>query len=168
MECLKCKNNNSSPTVQCDSCQRTIHTECSGLSASELKVMSLRGKRSLKFFCDNCLEGLSMLPKLNKRMDELQVTIDQLKIQIQKSANVSSNNSATSEETLINEIYERQKRANNAIFFNVPENRSPDIDTVKDIVKEVTNEELNITNVFRMGKKKQKWISCNKSNFFQL
>lgn len=41
-------------SYNCDGCSRSLHVQCSGLTASELKCMELRGGRRLKFFCQNC------------------------------------------------------------------------------------------------------------------
>ncbi|KAF0769878.1 Uncharacterized protein FWK35_00004186 [Aphis craccivora] len=47
--------------VKCDSCALSVHSKCTGLSATKVKCLSLKN-RSLKFFCDGCDQGLKELP----------------------------------------------------------------------------------------------------------
>lgn len=150
MECLKCKITGNDLPLSCDGCERKMHTECSDLSASELKVMSLRGKRLLKFYCEDCLTGVRLVPKLIKKIDELRSEVEQLKLQVEKESC-----SSFSEERVINEINERQTRMSNVMIFNLPESNSQnsDLNAVKDIVREVAQEDLHINKIFRVGKK---------------
>lgn len=45
--------------VHCDSCNRSMPAECSGLTASELRCMELK-KRNLIFYWDDCKKKRGM------------------------------------------------------------------------------------------------------------
>lgn len=148
MLCLTCNldTKDSSAAINCDSCSRSLHTKCSGLTSSELRVMELKGKRSLKFFCSECQEGFLQVPKLIKIVSELQQEITKLKSSITLS---------NSNEDILNEMAERQKRATNIIIFNLPESSVPDHDynEVSNIFKDITKEPVEIIKTTRIGKK---------------
>ncbi|KAF0704571.1 MI domain-containing protein [Aphis craccivora] len=114
--------------LKCDSCSSIVHNKFSGLSATELKCLGLKN-RILKFFCVSCDRGLKELPELKTLIKKLLVDVDNIKnITINNIIN-STNNINFSDEFVINEINERNRRANNLIFYNVEEgesNRSDD------------------------------------------
>lgn len=79
MECLKCKHNDfdSSNLLFYDGCQSLVHRKCSNLSATELKMMDFK-QRVLRFFCSDCQESLSHVPKLIKEVAYLQSPVEKL------------------------------------------------------------------------------------------
>ncbi|KAG5863687.1 hypothetical protein JTB14_028364 [Gonioctena quinquepunctata] len=81
----------------------------SGLGGSELKVMELKTRRKLQFFCDDCLK---ILPTLLAKIEKLTLEVEALRMQP---------NRANNEETFFVELSERQKRMCNVMFFNLPE-----------------------------------------------
>lgn len=145
MECLKCNVSDNKSCLKCDGCERSIHTECSGLSATELKVMGLKGSRLLKFYCDDCQAGVRLVPKLIKRLDDLQKEVEKLKTQI------SNEKFTISDETIFSEIHERQKRTNNIMVFNMPESNG-DLVKSKELLKEITKEDVSVISAMRVGK----------------
>lgn len=156
MECIKCKAVDNNPSLSCDGCQRFVHRGCSDLNASELKVMDLRGKRLLKYYCEECLNGVRMVPALLKRIDDVEKLIEHMKNQSPHSSVSSSPTQVSPIEDVINEIEERQRRKNNIIIFNMKETtsvtESGDAIQVDSIIKEATNESLIVKKVFRIGK----------------
>lgn len=60
MDCNKCKT--SQKAVTCDSCKKGYCKACSGLTASEIKVMELKERRVLKFYCKTC-DSIAMLQR---------------------------------------------------------------------------------------------------------
>lgn len=145
MECVKCKNKDDSPSLICDGCGNVVHRSCSSLTSSELKVMDLKGSRILKFYCEECADGIKMLPKLCKIISQLQDEISMLRNQIQ----------TYSEETVINEINDRQKKMHNILIHNLPEsdnNKDSDLLEVKKIIREVAGEDFPINRLVRVGK----------------
>lgn len=53
MECDVCKTK-VKPLFQCDTCNKGICKSCGKLSASEVKVLELKGERILRFDCSSC------------------------------------------------------------------------------------------------------------------
>lgn len=162
MECIKCKNSGNEPVIYCDGCERSIHADCSGLNQSELKVMNLRSKRNLKFYCEECLLGVRLVPQLIKKIDDLQVELEDLKTQVKSmqaaapNCNVSPNTQKlVPEEDIMNEMCERQKRLCNVMIFNMPEKGNEELDKeeTRILIEQITKEDLPIVNCLRVGKK---------------
>lgn len=158
--CTECKDNisNTADVVYCDSCNRSFHKKpCSGLNASEIKVMELKGSRQLRFFCKDCQKGFLQVPTLIKAVDELRQELNDIKATINgasmeattSAANLQSVAALKDNEILV-ELQERQKRASNVMLFNVPEGR--DLDEAKVILSILTNDPPNILHVSRLGK----------------
>ncbi|KAJ3660024.1 hypothetical protein Zmor_011680 [Zophobas morio] len=127
MSCLKCGTNiqESIPKsyVKCDGCSRPIHATCSELTAADLKCLELRSntKRRIKYICIECEQGLHQIPKIMSLLTELKNEITQLKEANANPINVVATNNLLSSqamEEIVNEISERDKRANNLIIFN--------------------------------------------------
>lgn len=169
MECAKCNIKNNDPVLNCDSCNRSVHRDCSDLNASELKVMDLKGKRLLKFYCDDCLQGIKLIPKLLNKIDVMQKEIENLRSEIKNSPPPITHQGVTSNEAIINEICERQKRLNNVMIFNLPETNSVDKDKVevREICKCLTKEDLEIVKITRFGKKNKNGFRALKISFSQ-
>ncbi|CAI6360305.1 unnamed protein product [Macrosiphum euphorbiae] len=106
--------------IKCDSCTLSAHSKCTGLSATEVKCLSLKN-RSLKYFCDSCDQGLKELPELKLLIKKLLVEVENL-----KNMNFNSDSGYTSSvhfsnEFIFNEINERNRCANNLLFYNIEE-----------------------------------------------
>lgn len=155
MECVTCKCTTGEPCLFCDSCQRSTHRECTGLNASELKVMDLKGKRLLKFYCEDCQNGIKLIPKLLVKIDKLEGQINDLK----KLNDNISDSTVSENEDIISEIIDRQSRASNIVIFNVNESKlnssrernSEDNKTVHTILKDLDINKDGIKQ-FRLGK----------------
>lgn len=62
VSCMKCSEELSNQNyLSCDYCKRPMHTNCSELTASEIKCMQLK-KRILKFLCGECENDLKITP----------------------------------------------------------------------------------------------------------
>lgn len=153
MSCLKCRNHIADESVSCDSCERQIDIKCSNLNPQELKVMTLRGgKRTLKYYCEECLEGIRIIPKLLQRMDAFEEKLDKLR---SNSFDVT-NNPKSVEHTITEELMERQKRSCNIVIFNLKETNGEsdaDIAVAKQILEDLINSEILIQSALRVGKK---------------
>ncbi|VEN44357.1 unnamed protein product, partial [Callosobruchus maculatus] len=79
---------------------------------------------------------------VQRRIDEMYNEIN--KNQLQKSF---------SEETVITEVYERQKKANNLMFYNLAEDHNRDLDKAKELIKEITKTDIEIIKTLRIGKR---------------
>ncbi|KAF0760449.1 MI domain-containing protein [Aphis craccivora] len=97
--------------LKCDSCSSIVHNKCSGLSATELKCLGLK---------KSCDQGLKELPELKILIKKLLVEVDNIKNDTANNIN-STNNINFLDEFVINEINDRNRRANNLIFYNVDE-----------------------------------------------
>ncbi|KAG5886395.1 hypothetical protein JTB14_025570 [Gonioctena quinquepunctata] len=136
--CTECKekfNPNIRDEIKCNSCSRSFHYKCSGLGGSKLKVMELKTKRKLQFFCDDCQQGLKILPTLLAKIEKLTSEVEALRTQPTRVIN---------EETFFVEISERQKRMCNVMFFNLPEQKDAQTDAefVDKFVQEIANNNI--------------------------
>lgn len=145
MVCANCEQTlKDKDIIMCDSCSRAVHRECSDLNASELKVMDLKGKRVLRYYCEDCQAGIKLIPKLLTKVDQLEAELMLIKSQNQQPT--------LSEEIVISEIQERQKRASNVMFYNLPENLN-DPQEVTTISKNITDiNDLKVMKAIRVGK----------------
>lgn len=156
MRCFICNisDSNDDSFINCDSCSRALHKKCSGLNASELRVMDLKNKRTLKFHCDDCVNGLLMVPKLLKSIDELRMDVEKLKtdvINITASKDTSSVSPELTSDVFMNELQDRQKRINNLILFNM-ENNNSDKKDVENLLETVAGRPVEVRSVERIGK----------------
>nr|CAI5841269.1 unnamed protein product [Callosobruchus analis] len=119
MKCAKCKKVDNEPALHCDGCECLIHQEYSELSSAELKVMALRSRRLLKFYCSDCQLGLKLVPKLAKKVDELFAEIGRLKNLV---GDLPSTSAQFNFEEVVRETDERNSRKQNLIVYGLPEN----------------------------------------------
>lgn len=145
--------------VKCDSCSLSAHSKCAGLSATEVKCLSLKN-RSLKYFCDNCDQGLKELPELKLLIKKLLVEVENLK---NRNFNSDSSNMSSvqfSNEFIFNEINERNRCANNLLFYNIEEcdsNRlddriSFDLVQINNVIKNILVDTSINPKVIRIGR----------------
>lgn len=113
--CMNCpvipKVDEKNPKIVCGGCDRQICVKCSGLCATELRVVVLQSP-TLKYLCPDCKLGIRQLPALRKLVAQLKDEIDAMKKSQSQGPNV---------ESVICEINERDKRQKNVIMFGVPE-----------------------------------------------
>lgn len=143
------------PQVKFDGCNAVVHNKCSGLTASELKCLTLKN-RNLKYFCDACSNGLREIPELKLSINRLLAEFSELK----KS---SGKNPSRTEEFIINEINERNiVRASNLILYNVSESTSSviadkithDFNQVNDVINSIMSSDnvVKPIKLIRLGK----------------
>ncbi|CAG9823945.1 unnamed protein product [Phaedon cochleariae] len=176
--CLGCKKEalEDRTTFKCDGCKRLIHITCAGVTATEVKCLQL-SSRKMKYFCDDCEEGLLQVPILRKLLEESQIEVEKLKktnmVGLQdKQQEVDKLRKEVKElrehgdfgnvESMFEEINELLNRANDLMIYNVPESRSRDlksrIDDDKEKVREtmqildIRDAESNILKVLRVGR----------------
>lgn len=114
--CLKCENNlpkidDKNPRIRCHGCERLICVKCSGLLATELRVITLQSP-TLKYLCPDCELGVRQLPALRMAVAELKAEIELLKSNQGQNGNM---------ESVLGELAERKKRSANVIMFGVGE-----------------------------------------------
>lgn len=101
-------------SIKCDGCFFSTHANCSGLSATELKCISLKN-RYLKFFCDGCDQGLKKIPELKTLIKKLLIEVENLNNFPYKPSENQG------DDFIINEINKRNNRSCNLIFYNTAE-----------------------------------------------
>jgi hypothetical protein len=129
--------------INCDGCSLIFHAKCSGLSASEIKCLSLKN-RNLKFFCESCNKGLRDIPELKALINRLLVEVNELK----NLKNNNNKNELQCSEEIINEVAERNIRASNLLFYNIPESNS---DNINDRMSHDSNIVNNIIDSINIG-----------------
>lgn len=152
--CVSClsgtKYDDKNPKILCHGCNREFCVKCSGLLATELRVIILQNPK-LKFLCTECEEGLLQVPVLRKKVHDLEEAIEKIK----------GNQNTLDCESTINEINEREKRSKNIIIFGVNESESTDLNERKEYDKNqvvsivsqmVPNIDLNKSTIIRLGK----------------
>lgn len=152
--CLKCKLEVSEDktSFNCDGCNRPLHIQCANVTATEAKCLQ-RQARKLKFFCEDCEEGLLQVPVLRKLIEDLQLEVEKLK---NKNSDCILEN-----ENIVNEVFERQKRSKNLIIYNLPEpnasepaqRKEEDKKKTIEILKDLSDSPVEIKNIYRLGKK---------------
>lgn len=130
--------------IKCDGCNFLTHNKCSGLNNSEIKCLGFKN-RNLKFFCEACNNGLRDIPELKLLINRLLSEVNELKSQ-KKNNNVQNQ----FEEFIIGEVGERNIRASNLIFYNVPEST---LDNSVDRVKHDSNLVSNVIDSIITGGK---------------
>lgn len=158
-----------SPGLACSFCLLFFHAKCVDLTKEQVAILKTISGSAWK--CPSCLEktlaspecenipckcvGCKLIPTLLVTIENLSKSVDELKIQIQsKNSDTEPVYNNNSSETIINEINERQKRANNIIIYKLQETQDDDTETIKGIVKDIAPE-VNLNNVktYRLGKK---------------
>lgn len=168
MSCLKCDLQlKDDQFCECDGCRRGIHYACADLTASEIKCVQLKNKRTLKFFCEACLEGIRLIPVLQKQIDTLQSRFDKfIKDQTINQSNSNTNtvmDISINYDSFLSEIEDRKQRAKNIMVYNIPEqsggNDLNKADSDKEVTKEIiatVSEVSKIKKVIRVGKTGEK------------
>lgn len=94
--CAKCQGSltteDSKAKIICDSCRGCFCLACSDLTASEVKVMQLVGKRILKFYCIKCdgSEIKALSKEFNSKFEELRQDFLESFLSIQKKVDEST------------------------------------------------------------------------------
>ena len=163
--CRKCFKKAEGDVIQCDSCSKWLHKECTTLNSREFDILQL-GNHNILFSCEDCevykgAENKRML-QLEKRIEEIAtqtLKIDALsdivKTLQQQNEMILNLYKNCSEEKIeakidikITETLEEQKQKdeikNNAIIFNIEEREGEgeeadkeDVEIVKQVLKTV-------------------------------
>ncbi|KAJ3658392.1 hypothetical protein Zmor_010132 [Zophobas morio] len=127
-KCPSCKRN-CKDGLTCDICKQSFHPNCAGVSPEEAECLR-SPNRKVRYFCDKC-NIMDVVTNLQQEIDELKKQIVELKKATEERAGGTDNNTVNTtvvaadkqliDEELINEIFERQQRANNLIIYNLSE-----------------------------------------------
>ncbi|CAG9771449.1 unnamed protein product [Ceutorhynchus assimilis] len=154
MECVICEETKSKEVFNCDGCRNPICKSCGGLSASEVKVMELRGKRVMRFNCPRCinLETCKLLQDVidskNANIDDKVEIISMLKTQIEelKKTNENKNTYDYAEKSYagVTSRPPAKDRLNIPNLIIRPKQIQDVTKTKEDITKKINPSELNI------------------------
>lgn len=168
MRCLVCQGDDDDPAgfMNCDSCSRSLHKDCSGLNSTELRVVDLKGKRLLKYYCEDCTNGFRQVPVLIKSIEELRAEVETLKLKLGSIAEPKPRGDSADMaiNMTLNEIQDREKRACNVMLFNLKENSVAGRDTedVRGVFSKIVADPVNIVNAVRVGKRNKNGIRALK------
>lgn len=160
--CGKCKQrikNDEEKWWCCDCCQDFLHEKCSGLTASEKKVLELQ-KRIMFFFCSACRDSLKQIPLLVRKISDLQ---DQNTILKKELIEIKNQKAISDIDSVHYEVQERIVRARNIMAYNIKESSSGDLEVriaedksiVSDILMKAGINSDSILKVIRVGKRSQ-------------
>lgn len=156
------------PGLQCGFCTNFFHVKCTDLTKTQ--VEAIKSTEFIYWKCTTCSEsadgvnkhtgcaGCTMIPSLLESINKLNEMVAELKRQVEEPR---ANNKEINAENIINEVMERQNRANNLIIFKLQESGKTSLasqkqdDTTR--AKEIFNmlsPEINTDNieVVRLGK----------------
>lgn len=121
-----------SPGLQCVFCENFFHAKCVELTKTQLDT--IKSTQNLLWKCTHCSKsadlnkytgcpGCTKIPSLIETINKLTESVAELQRQINNGNNKSNLNSLPMED-VINEINERQSRANNILIFKLNEPES--------------------------------------------
>lgn len=127
--CALCKIN-CTPTVpglKCTTCASAFHIKC--ISMDKTTYDLLKSTEGVEWKCGGCRNAATgigpdncncckIIPSLYDLIAKLSDAVDSLKKQVQDMNKTSADNNL---ELIIQEVFDRQKRAANLIFFGIPE-----------------------------------------------
>lgn len=141
--------------MACAICSHAFYIDCVDLTSSEAR--KINGKSGLLWNCVKCASLGSDLNSLKSLIVKLQDEISELR-GLYRSPPIAQN-SSTDTETIIREVCERQKRANNFIIYGSKEDASgskdaaaaADADFVGSVLSEI-DASAPVINITRLGK----------------
>ncbi|KAK7788547.1 hypothetical protein R5R35_011740 [Gryllus longicercus] len=152
--------------ARCDSCGKSNHYNCAKITPTEQRSLELRSNRRLKFFCNDCTNGMSALPQILSTISVLQDEIKLLRQSISecKHRDITSVDQQPQDfdiEQVIEEIADRQMKRRNIIFhgvmesekLNVAERQAEDVQNVTKTLSLFDDNCPNIIMTARLGKK---------------
>ncbi|KAK7791044.1 hypothetical protein R5R35_006846 [Gryllus longicercus] len=166
--CSSCTGNiKSDRYAKCDSCNRSYHYDCVDISSTEQRCLELKGKRCLKFYCEDCEKGLRVLPEILTKLAALQQEIATLKSEGLRNPECANPSTAEAHDTVrfertLKEFSERQLRSKNIIVYKVPESshadsgkrRDEDKSKVAEILGSFNDDCPELQTVIRLEKKR--------------
>ena len=188
-ECYKCNNlvlakepkkNGEIFGFPCDHCRRFVCQNCNELTSTEIRAVLL-SKRTLPFYCKDCLLSVKQLLGLIDRVSLLEQSVQLIKAELERlpllmddvkelKTRVSDLSSGgASQASLVpgnlrgalqpglgdnevwNEIQDRYSRSKNVMLYNVPENGN-DVQSIASVLSALTNTPPLVSHSARVGK----------------
>lgn len=138
---------------------------CTDLTSSEFRVIELKTKRSLKYFCVSCQEGLRLIPVLQKRIGTLEQRLvnlekvmhagfEELKSISKQTVPAPDRSDVVSPgDEMMREVVDRQRRMNNIMIFNLSlKPDESDASLVSSVMSEVLGHQVAVSGACRVGK----------------
>ncbi|KAK4882990.1 hypothetical protein RN001_006309 [Aquatica leii] len=148
-KCSVCNDNvNADKEISCDKCKLPLHSTCSGLSRSEIQCVFAKDRR-VSYFCNKCIKCDNEVIELKKLIMDLKLQIDEL-----KKSNCMKKEEY-SPDSIVHEVFERQRRANNIVIYNIEESdpqSANDKTIATNLIKEISNIDTGNIRVQRLGK----------------
>uniref|UniRef100_A0A6P7G2P0 Uncharacterized protein LOC114333208 n=1 Tax=Diabrotica virgifera virgifera TaxID=50390 RepID=A0A6P7G2P0_DIAVI len=181
-KCLLCKKDAAEDKTyfKCDVSKRALHINCASITATEVRCLQLAADtRKLKYFCEDCEQGLLLVPILKSMVEDLKIEVEKLKCANEKSLHEKDNQICDLRKTIDElkcnynapglpfeemfiEINDRIVKSNNIMLFNVPELNSENIEDrikqdrakVEEIMKQMRKDEAleDLVKVVRVGR----------------
>lgn len=167
-KCFRCKKDveEDKTSFRCDGCKRLLHISCANVTSTEIRCLQLASEtRKLKFFCNECEKGFSIIPMLKDMVEDLRVEVDKLKetnkqiLEDRDKQIVTLNKEieqlkqekdpSYSWQDVLDELNERMNRVNNVIVYNVPESTSASL------TERIENDKIEIQKVFNIVEKEE-------------
>ncbi|KAI4471022.1 hypothetical protein MML48_1g04027 [Holotrichia oblita] len=107
--------------IMCDLCRLFVHSTCGNVTRQEAQCLKVKDRRVV-FYCPGCRDfkaQLGDLHALKVLVHDLRKDIDALRAQ----ATPRAESEVYGTESIIQEVIERDRRKNNIIIFNVPEEK---------------------------------------------
>lgn len=126
--CNHCNTNlETEKEIKCDLCGLYYHVKCTKLTWGETALLKSK-ERNLSYLCNKCkivtkFDLINEINVLKQTVSELQEQVKELK-EIKNNKSIStvqhlSSNPITDQNDVINELIERENRANNLVLFNI-------------------------------------------------
>ena len=184
--CLKCDEHvkKNQESVQCMFCEFWTHKKCAGLTNEVFNflVKTAKATGNVQYICTACTSTCTALSKKINPLDkEIKIidqkvndnskdiqkclkSVDEIQKKLPDLSTIQANSSSVTQDSVFQEIRDREMRKNNVIIHNLPEldDRSPqarkshDMDQFKDIMNTISCklEDKDIKYMNRIGEKR--------------
>ena len=167
-------------SIECHQCRVWFHQECTDLIESEFKLLN-KGKASIIWKCESCLKAKGDETKkfiqLESRLEQMMGMLlgvedkimkevqDKISKEIEEQMSRLEDRIKTNIEKDSEEKIEKERRKDNIVLVNIPENdksnseesNKEDLELVKDMLNSIVEiEEGEISNLTRLGSKRDK------------
>lgn len=158
--CVDCsKKISADEEIKCDYCHKSYHTLCSKLSRAEAACLKA-ADRSVLYNCSFCKNQPNLIKVVNE-LKELVTALQQEVKELKSKKSTNPDSTILQQNEIINEIYERERRANNIVLYNIedkelenPEDKlAKDKEKVINIIKSLAPDiSLENIKIHRLGK----------------
>ncbi|KAL3277384.1 hypothetical protein HHI36_012733 [Cryptolaemus montrouzieri] len=114
--------------LECDECHENLCSSCADITASEVKVLQLKTKRTLRFLCGKCVTKSDDVSVVKGKIEKLENIVARLcqkhdSLIDSKAENIKSVSSIDYKDDPIEEMMDRQARTSNIMIYNINESK---------------------------------------------